>query len=75
MAPHNTNNDPSKAPELEKNKPNLGGATAQDLRVPIKSSDSSDDLSGMNKRDIIIFSGWPHLPMSGPMDSDIHCPH
>jgi hypothetical protein len=59
MAPHNTNNDPSKAPELEKNKPNLGGATAQDLRVPIKSSDSSDDLSGMNKRDIIIFSGWP----------------
>jgi hypothetical protein len=63
MSPHTTNNDPSKAPELEKPKPNLGGATAQDLRVPIKSSDSSDDLTGMNKRDIIIFSGRPPIPL------------
>lgn len=56
MAPHS---DPAgAAPELERAKPNLGGATPQDLRVPIKSSDSSDDLAGLSKRAIIIFSDF-----------------
>jgi len=61
MAPHVLSSDPAgAAPELERAKPNLGGATPQDLRIPIKSSESSDDLAGLSKRDIIIFSGMSH---------------
>lgn len=73
MAPHVLSTDPVKAPEPEKSKPNLGGATTQDLRVPIRSVESSDDLSSLSKRDIIIFSGLllppsplPTLPRSKP---------
>ncbi|KAF8251074.1 HAD-like protein [Wilcoxina mikolae CBS 423.85] len=58
MAPHVLLTDPVKAPEPEKSKPNLGGATTQDLRVPIKTVESSDDLSSLSKRDIIIFSDF-----------------
>jgi hypothetical protein len=57
MAPHVLFADPVKAPELEKSKPVLGGTTTQDLRVPVKTVESSDDLSSLSKRDIIIFSG------------------
>ncbi|KAI5793093.1 HAD-like domain-containing protein [Geopyxis carbonaria] len=58
MAPHVLNVDPIKLPELQKNKPNLGGATTQDLRVPVKAVDYTDDLSALPKRDIIIFSDF-----------------
>lgn len=58
MPPHVLNTDPVNAPELEKNKPNLGSTSVQDLRVPIKSSDSNTDLSSLPKRDIIIFSDF-----------------
>ena len=52
-------------------KPNLGGASTQDLRIPVK-AESSDDLTTLSKRDIIIFSGTlilsctPASPASPP---------
>ncbi|KAI5790852.1 HAD-like domain-containing protein [Pyronema domesticum] len=53
MAPHVL------APELQASKPNLGGATAADLRAPVKAIDtSSDDLSSFPRRDLIIFSDF-----------------
>jgi len=59
MAPAVVNIQPINARELEKVKPHTGEIKVQDLRVPVKSLDStanSDEILGP-KRDIIIFSG------------------
>jgi hypothetical protein len=55
MAPAVVDTKPVNAPELERAKPHTGELKVQDLRVPARSVENSDDLGP--KRDIIIFSG------------------
>ncbi|TGZ83602.1 HAD-like protein [Ascodesmis nigricans] len=70
MAPHTvpaptslSNTGTATPPEIGVHKPNLGGATAQDLRTPKKMFHHTDDSSSGNelptpKRDIIVFSDF-----------------